>query len=679
MLYKQLIHRSFLAVLCGQISLTTSANAAEEFVVTGERRDVALRDTPLSITRFDTDTIERVNADHPSELLSRSPGVLIHRGSGQEHLTAIRSPVLTGGAGAGSFLFLENGVPLRSAGFANVNGLFEAQTETAGALEVVRGPSGALYGANAIHGVINVVPREVSDELAGYLDISGDTIERIKGKGWVSQRIGGHGFALGVSVLDDPGFRAESGADQQKLSLRHDYRGERISVDSFISAFNLNQETAGFVQGENAFLDPDLRRTNPNPEAFRDVRSLRASSRIDIEASDTVTVSVTPFARWTDMDFLLHFLPSQALEENEHWSFGSQNALYIEPNEKLSLIAGVDWEYTEGSLTEFQSIPTVFSFVQGLHYDYDVEAISVSGFGSASYALTDQLTLTGAVRVDYTRYDYQNNTDADIVGRFLRPESRVDEFTTVSPKASLLYDFNDSTVYVSFARGARPPQTTDLYRLQINQTEDAADPETIDAIELGWRGSLGERIRFETAAYYMTKQNFFFRDADGFNVDDGRTRHLGAEMALDVDLTPSLSIDANVSYGAHTYRFDRAISSTANATEAIRRGDDIDTAPRWLAGARALWAPSDMPVEAELEWVFVDDYFIDASNSNTYPGHSLFHLRGSLQATKRIEIYGTIRNLFDNFYAERADFAFGSFRYFPGEERTLSVGLRFSQ
>ena len=679
MLYKQLIHRSFLAVLCGQISLTTSANAAEEFVVTGERRDVALRDTPLSITRFDTDTIERVNADHPSELLSRSPGVLIHRGSGQEHLTAIRSPVLTGGAGAGSFLFLENGVPLRSAGFANVNGLFEAQTETAGALEVVRGPSGALYGANAIHGVINVVPREVSDELAGYLDISGDTIERIKGKGWVSQRIGGHGFALGVSVLDDPGFRAESGADQQKLSLRHDYRGERISVDSFISAFNLNQETAGFVQGENAFLDPDLRRTNPNPEAFRDVRSLRASSRIDIEASDTVTVSVTPFARWTDMDFLLHFLPSQALEENEHWSFGSQNALYIEPNEKLSLIAGVDWEYTEGSLTEFQSIPTVFSFVQGLHYDYDVEAISVSGFGSASYALTDQLTLTGAVRVDYTRYDYQNNTDADIVGRFLRPESRVDEFTTVSPKASLLYDFNDSTVYVSFARGARPPQTTDLYRLQINQTEDAADPETIDAIELGWRGSLGERIRFETAAYYMTKQNFFFRDADGFNVDDGRTRHLGAEMALDVDLTPSLSIDANVSYGAHTYRFDRAISSTANATEAIRRGDDIDTAPRWLAGARALWAPSDMPVEAELEWVFVDDYFIDASNSNTYPGHSLFHLRGSLQATKRIEIYGTIRNLFDNFYAERADFAFGSFRYFPGEERTLSVGPRFSQ
>ena len=43
---------------------------------------------------------------HPSEALNAVAGVNIHRGSGQEHLTAIRSPVLTGGAGAGSFLYL---------------------------------------------------------------------------------------------------------------------------------------------------------------------------------------------------------------------------------------------------------------------------------------------------------------------------------------------------------------------------------------------------------------------------------------------------------------------------------------------------------------------------------------------------------------------------------------------
>jgi len=48
--------------------------------------------------------------------------------------------VLTGGAGAGSFLYLEDGVPLRAAGFANVNGLFEGGTEFANSLDVLKGP-----------------------------------------------------------------------------------------------------------------------------------------------------------------------------------------------------------------------------------------------------------------------------------------------------------------------------------------------------------------------------------------------------------------------------------------------------------------------------------------------------------------------------------------------------------
>ena len=41
------------------------------------------------------------------------PGTLIQRGSGQESLTAIRSPVLTGPGSCGAFLMLENGVPIQ--------------------------------------------------------------------------------------------------------------------------------------------------------------------------------------------------------------------------------------------------------------------------------------------------------------------------------------------------------------------------------------------------------------------------------------------------------------------------------------------------------------------------------------------------------------------------------------
>ncbi|MHA7871166.1 MAG: TonB-dependent receptor, partial [Hyphococcus sp.] len=129
----------------------------DAIVVTAERRAQSLADVPRSVSVLDADDLALIAPDHIAEALARAPGVNLHRGSGAEHLTAIRSPVLTAGAGAGSFLFLENGVPLRSPGFANINGLFDAHHEIARAIEIVRGPSGPLYGANAIHGVVNVL------------------------------------------------------------------------------------------------------------------------------------------------------------------------------------------------------------------------------------------------------------------------------------------------------------------------------------------------------------------------------------------------------------------------------------------------------------------------------------------------------------------------------------------
>lgn len=650
-------------------------SGADEIVVTGERRARPAADAPFSVTAFGGEELLRLAADHPAEALNRSAGVLIHRGNGQEHLTAIRSPVLTGGAGAGSFLYLEDGVPLRSAGFANVNELLEAHTEIAGRIEVVRGPSGAAYGANAIHGVINVLTREPTENFGYFLDTSADTIGRIKGRAFVSDEIGAHGFFAGISILSDPGYRDDSGADQQKLSLRHVWTGERTTVSTTFAGFNLNQETAGFIEGPDAYLDETRRRQNANPNSFRDARGVRLSTRIDTELAEGLTLSLTPYARWNDMAFLLHFFPSQALEKNGHWSLGAQNALYWDASDKFSVIAGLDVERTKGDLSEVQSIPTVGTFTQGVHYNYKVDAASVSPFASATVEIAPRLSATAAARVDYTRYEYQNLTADGVVGRFLRPPSRADEFTTVSPKFSLSYDAGDALIYSSYARGARPPQTTDLYRLQINQTTDPANPETIDAFELGVKGLRGP-LRYEAAGYFMWKRNFFFRDADGFNVNNGRTRHVGGEAEISADLPLGFSIDAQASYGRHSYRFDRPVMSVPQAGEAISFGDDVDTAPRWIAGARAHWTSANDRVEAELEWVYLGRYFLDAANTATYPGHDLLHLRAQWAVTDRLALTFALRNVLDKLYAERGDIAFGNERYFPGEERTAAFGIR---
>ncbi len=650
-------------------------SGADEVVVSGERRARSAAASPFSVSTLAADELVRIAADHPAEALNRSAGVLIHRGNGQEHLTAIRSPVLTGGAGAGSFLFLEDGVPLRSAGFANVNELLEAHAEIAGRIEVVRGPSGAAYGANAIHGVINVITREPGDAAGYFLDTSADTVGRVKGRAFISDMRGAHGFFAGLSILDDPGFREESGADLQKLTLRHDWSGAGVNISTIGAFFNLNQETAGFVEGPSAFLDKTLRRQNANPNSFRDAKGARVLSRIDTKIGENLTLSLTPFARANDMTFRLHFFPSQALESNAHWSVGAQNALYWDADERLSVIAGLDLERTKGELSEVQEIPTLGTFTQGVHYDYEIEAFSVSPFASATVQIAPKLSATAAARLDHTRYDYENLTADGAVGRFLRPPSRSDAFTTVSPKFSLSYDAGEALVYASYARGARPPQTTDLYRLQVNQTADAARPETIDAFELGIKGARGA-LRYEAAGYFMWKRNFFFRDADGFNVNNGRTRHTGGEAEIGADLPLGFSVEAQASYGRHTYRFNRPVLSLPQASEKISFGDDVDTSPRWIAGARGRWTSQDDRIEAELEWVHLGRYFLDAANSAAYPGHDLLHLRAQWSATERLSLTFALRNMLGKLYAERGDIAFGSERYFPGEERTAAFGVR---
>ena len=131
--------------------------AIDEIVVTSRRQEQPLTQHVGNISRLDEDALQRVRHQHIHEAMTKVAGVWLSRGSGQEHLTAIRSPVLTGAGSCGGFLFLEDGVPMRPSGFCNVNQMFELNTEQAAAIEVIRGPGNALYGSNALHGIINVL------------------------------------------------------------------------------------------------------------------------------------------------------------------------------------------------------------------------------------------------------------------------------------------------------------------------------------------------------------------------------------------------------------------------------------------------------------------------------------------------------------------------------------------
>ncbi|NWG46066.1 MAG: TonB-dependent receptor [Alphaproteobacteria bacterium] len=638
--------------------------------MTATREETTRASLPTNTSRLDADDISFLRAEEAGELLNRLPGVGIQPGNGVEHLTAIRSPVLTGGAGAGSFLYLENSVPLRAAGFANVNGLFEAHTEIAGAVEVVRGPGSAFYGSNAVHGLVNVI--SPAPGAPGFLDVSADTRGHVTGNALRGIESGRQGMLGGLTLTHDAGNQADSGYDTQKLTLVHRIDGPRITANTVLAAVNLNQETAGFIVGPEAYRNRTLSLTNPNPEAYRDAQALRLSSAVTASLGGPWHLTLTPFARWNEMTLFQHFLPYQGIEESGHWSLGTLSTLRRDLGTDGALFFGLDTEYTEGFLSEVQTLPSFGPFPQGVHYDYTVGALVIAPYLHLDIPVSTRVRLVGGLRAEWTRYDYDTATPADTTGRFRRPEASVDDFFTLTPKIGAVAQVTDEVqAFANYARGARAPQTSDLYRLQSFQEPGAVEVETLDSLEAGLRGRLG-RARFEIVAFWMDKDNFFFRNADGLNVPDGKTRHRGVEGELALRLSDRLTFEGVGTYARHSYEFDDIVGNTS---EIIRKGNDVDTAPRTIGSARLVWAPSAR-ARIALEWQHMGAYYTDAANEHRYEGHDLLNLRASISPAEGVDLFGAVRNLLNTDHADRADFAFGSDRYFPGDGITASVGLR---
>lgn len=628
---------------------------------------------PGSFSGLSTDAILKTAADHPAEVLNTLPGVNIQMNSGQEHLLAIRSPVLTGGAGQGSFLILENGVPVRSPAFGNVNALLETHLEAAEYIEVVRGPGSAKYGSNAVHGLVNVILSE-----PGYgdekVEASYGSLGRWKANGSYDLN---DDLRASLSLQKDTGWRDNTDINQQKLSLMGDYEAGKWSLRPWLSVANLEQETAGFLIGADAYKDRDAARANPNPEAYRNAFSGRAALRAKRYWGDG-ELTLTPFLRTQSMQFRQHFLPYKGIEKNGHTGGGLMARYDWQPSDLLDLRIGADIDIASGFLKEVQPAPFGFfpgdsRFPEGVHYDYSVDTQMGALWGEAEWHPAIDVTVLAGLRGEAHSYDYTSDAPSGIHGRFKVPPDRKDDFSFVTPKLGLIWQPGGISYYANYARGARAPQASDLYRLQSLQNPGEVKVERLDSFEIGARGMvLDDRLAFDIAAYWMDKDNFFFRDSDGLNVPDGSTRHKGIESTFDLEMAAGWSLEGQLSWSDQIYTFDRL---TGSGSESITSGNAIDTAPQWLGDMALAWS-GEGGSWARLEAEYIGDYFTNPANTHRYDGHTILHLRGGYVLENGTELFGIVRNLTDEAYADRADFAFGSERYFPGEPLNMTLGVR---
>jgi iron complex outermembrane recepter protein len=133
-----------------------------------------------------------------------------------------------------------------------------------------------------------------------------------------------------------------------------------------------------------------------------------------------------------------------------------------------------------------------------------------------------------------------------------------------------------------------------------------------------------------------------------------------------------LSVDGTLA--RHQYDFNQRVEGG----ETIVSGRDVDTAPRRVRNARLAWQGGS-GLSAELEWQHVGHYWVDAANANAYGGHDVIDLRAGWQLSPAWRVGARVDNLTDRAYADRADYAFGSYRYFPGRGRAVFMELAWRQ
>src|SRR5690606_25632469 len=201
------------------LTLSSDAVLVPGVVVSTTREVRRLAETAASVGVVDAADLDAARPTHPSEVMQRIPGVWVGMTAGEGHTTAIRMPKTTEPV----YLYLEDGVPTRSTGFFNHNALYEVNLPQAGRIEVLKGPATALYGSDAIGGVIDVETRAPSRYPSAQIYAEGGD------NGWSRALLSGsgtwghNGIRADLNLTRTDGWRDATGYDRQSATVRWDH------------------------------------------------------------------------------------------------------------------------------------------------------------------------------------------------------------------------------------------------------------------------------------------------------------------------------------------------------------------------------------------------------------------------------------------------------------------------
>ena len=679
----------------------SGAISLDPITVTGTRERALLVETPASIGAISPDSIRQIAPLHPGQLLSQVPGVAVAVTNGEGHTTAIRQPFTTSPV----YLFLEDGIPIRATGFFNHNALYEVNIPMAGGIEVVRGPGTALYGSDAIGGIVNILSRAPNgqSELALSGEIGAFGTHRLMLSG--GQAIPEGAFRADFNVTHTDGWRDRTGYDRQSGNFRLDRRvGAHGTIKAVVGVSRIDQET-----GANSALIFADYRDNPTRNNLSIAYRKVSAARVSVEYAQTLgtgLLSFTPYFRDNSMELngTFNLSSDPRIEVGHNVSYGVLAKWRKDlPALRTRFITGVDFDHSPGSRREDNLLVTrsgsgantvYTAFTRGTRiYDYHVTFQSASPYGHLEFSPTRALRVTAGLRYDALSYEMRNHLSAGTVQASVLGATRYygqlaqdsSDFTRLSPKLGATYALGKGAhLFASFNQGFRAPSEGQLYRAGNDASAAKAvakaglllrlRPIKAEQIEAGLRGTVG-RWSYDLVAYDLVKRDDLVSQRDlatnlSTNVNAGKTGHRGLEAGLGVSFARQLRLDTAVSYARHRYL--NWVTATANFS-----GRDIETAPRVLANTRLTWTPNTRTM-AQVEWIRIGSYWLEASNSpvfGKYPGHDLLNVRASVAFTRNWSAFGRVINVLDRRFADSASVSSNTPVFSPGLPRAFYGGV----
>ncbi len=666
-----------------ELQLKPAAVTLPEVVVSGAREEQAASATALSIGVIREAEIRETRGHHPSELTNRSPGVYVSNFGGEGHATAIRQPITT----KALYAYLEDGVPIRSTGFFNHNALYEINIPQAGRLEIIKGPGSAVYGSDAVGGVVSSFTREPSARPEAELFVEGGSSTYVRALGTGSSTFGRNGLRADLNVTRADGWREGSPYDRQSGTVRWDHDvSERVRFKTVAAVTHVDQpgDGGGDVSTTDFLNAPSRTYT---AIAFRRVMAARLSSEVQVRGESS-SFGATLYARHNELDLLpswqLSFDPQ--IWESKHRSVGllTRYRRTVAPL-RANLSTGVDLEYSPGSRLETAIAPQrsgdVFTgYTTGdVQYDYDVAFYQVAPYAQADVALPGRINLSAGVRYDHLGYDYENRLDVLTTGTHRRPASTGVSFDRLSPKLGATWEVAPTaSIFASYREAFRAPSESQLFRQGSAENTVDLKPVRAASWEAGFRAALGGVVTLEGTAYRMRLRDdilTFFDPTNGLRLTQnaGATNHRGVEVGLGVSLVRGLRLDGAVSYAKHTYDAWRP-RPTVDYT-----GNEMELAPRFIGNTRLSYRPQFFSSGLiAVEWVRLGSYWMDPENTHKYDGHDLFNAYATVPVIAHLELSGRITNIGDRRFAETSSYnAQQGERFRPGAPRQFYLGAQY--